>query len=125
MAGIPTNVEDPYVLVEGGGYHTCALTDQNEPICWGARDSGQATPPPFIGFRRLTTGGSFSCGIQPDTLMTCFGANREGQLDAPPGAYEQVSAGFNHACALTTGGEVVCWGDNSYNQSLPPADGIF
>ncbi len=34
--------------------------------------------------------------------------------------FTQVSVGGFHACALNTNGNVVCWGDNTYDQSTPP-----
>jgi alpha-tubulin suppressor-like RCC1 family protein len=33
-------------------------------------------------------------------------------LNAPTGQFSQVSAGFAHACAVSTEGAVVCWGCN-------------
>lgn len=30
--------------------------------------------------------------------------------------YTQVAAGYDHACALSAGGEVYCWGGNTYGQ---------
>ncbi len=37
-----------------------------------------------------------------------------------PVAYTQVSTGLLHSCAIY-GGSVVCWGDDYYGQSTPPA----
>ena len=68
----------------------------------------------------MSSGANYSCGIQPDTTLTCWGDNRSGQLDAPMGSFEQVSAGFQHVCALTTIGATKCWGENGANQALPP-----
>ena len=34
-------------------------------------------------------------------------------------AQAQLSAGHRHSCGIRAGGEVACWGDNSYSQSSP------
>jgi len=35
------------------------------------------------------------------------------------GSAEQIAAGGDHACALLTGGNVVCWGSNTDGQNGP------
>ncbi len=31
-----------------------------------------------------------------------------------------MSAGNNHACAITAAGRIVCWGADSYSKATPP-----
>jgi len=38
--------------------------------------------------------------------------------------YTAVAAGLLHTCAIHRDGYLMCWGDNSWNQSSPPA-GMF
>ena len=46
--------------------------------------------------------------------------SRLGESDAKPHG-EVISAGEDHTCWVSTGGSVVCWGDDSSGQSTPPA----
>ncbi len=41
------------------------------------------------------------------------------------GAFTALSAGLNHACAISTTGGLACWGDDTYGQSTPPSVGLF
>lgn len=42
----------------------------------------------------------------------------------PPREFLSVSAGPGHTCAVKTGGDIVCWGPNKYDQATP-AEGEF
>jgi hypothetical protein len=52
--------------------------------------------------------------------ILCSGIDDKGQTQPPDGTYAQVSAGRFHACAITTAGEMRCWGGNELGQSTPP-----
>jgi alpha-tubulin suppressor-like RCC1 family protein len=77
------------------GRHFCAL--QNGSVrCWGQNESGQ------LGVAFDVTAGNPVLAVAPEGL--------------PSGTVQQVSAGDLHSCALLSGGEVFCWGDNTSAQ---------
>jgi alpha-tubulin suppressor-like RCC1 family protein len=86
--------------IASGGLHNCALNNANQAYCWGYNDQGQ------LGNGTTTT-------IFPDTALT-----------APPWvlpvsgglAFDSITAGYRHTCALTSAGAAYCWGDNSWGQ---------
>jgi alpha-tubulin suppressor-like RCC1 family protein len=79
----------------------------------------------------LAAGKDFSCAVDAGAGLLCWGDDSVGQLGdagaaagAPlsptpvPGVteVEAISASWQHACALTTGGQVACWGANNQGQ---------
>src|SRR5689334_12194623 len=109
------------MATELGAASTCGIATDSRMWCWGSRP-GEARPVPGkpIGDQRVsgvTMGDSFNCAIAAGTVM-CWGANGVGQLGdgtktshATPVpinsslSYATVSAGPDHACALTTAGD--------------------
>jgi alpha-tubulin suppressor-like RCC1 family protein len=54
--------------------------------------------------------------------LVCWGANSENQAPSlVTGPFTQVSAGYDHTCALRSDGTLECWGNNNYGKSIPPA----
>ena len=127
-----------YIRIAAGYASTCAIGKfDRRAYCWGANDRGQMgdgttseermTPTPVAGTRTwhdLAVGGSFACGITTGDVAFCWGGDDVGQLgDGPvlsqrvrPTAvagnhrFSQITAGFSHACAVTTDRKAYCWG---------------
>src|SRR3990172_4910822 len=81
-----------------GHHHTCALTNAGGVKCWGenAGQLGDGTTT-----QRTTPVDVCATGATPP----CTSAN--GNLLSGAAA---ITAGFDHTCALATGGGVKCWG---------------
>lgn len=130
-----------------GSAVSCVRTAGDEAHCWGAwlgTDFGtrptptpiQASPggEPLTGVQALALGGSHGCALVSGGEAHCWGDNNQGQLGNPmaaritpspvvvsPGGppltgVEALSLGTAHSCARVGGGEVRCWGNNSYGQ---------
>jgi alpha-tubulin suppressor-like RCC1 family protein len=150
-AGPPRDVPAPvagglsFAAVRGGDNHTCALTTDAEPRCWGWDTDGQrgdgqvgqrdtvAAPAPVVGghaFASLVAGGSFTCALTSEGAAWCWGDNGNGQLGiGSTGAgvgeptpvdtdlrFDRLTAGSLHVCGLTPAGEAWCWGRNEEGQ---------
>lgn len=91
--------------ISAGGWHTCALKDAGEVVCWGTNV------------------------YQPDCGEGPCNAERSNVPVAVTGLASGVVAiasGHRHTCTLTGGGEVQCWGaalaNGSTNESNVPID---
>lgn len=80
--------------VAAGYFHTCARTVAGGVKCWGSNSFGRL-------------GDGLVCGTTCLAPVDVFGLTS---------GVSAIAAGSNHTCALTTGGAVKCWGDNSYGQ---------
>jgi alpha-tubulin suppressor-like RCC1 family protein len=81
---------------------------------------------------KVASGRDFSCALMSDATVRCWGSNSAGALGngaGGPGAVsgtpvtvvgltgvQSLSAGSNHACAITAGGKLYCWGANDAGQ---------
>ena len=93
VSGLSTGVS----TIAAGSDFTCAVTTTGGTECWGNGASGQlgnATSP---------------SSTTPTTFLDATGST-------PLGGVVTISAGFEDACALTSGGNVFCWGANANGQ---------
>lgn len=86
-----------FVQIDAGTGHTCAVAEDGSAWCWGwnggVLGTGSETGPescPEVG----------ACSTVP---VQVTGGH----------AFEQITAGYNHTCAVTTSGGAWCWGWNS------------
>jgi alpha-tubulin suppressor-like RCC1 family protein len=81
-----------------GHGHTCALTTDSGMKCWGDNDFGQ-----------LGDGSTTDWRLCPvDVLEESGGAALSDIID--------MAVGSRHTCALTSSGNVKCWGEKGYGQ---------
>ena len=123
---VPTTPTSPatngsiFVQVANGENHTCGLLGNGRVLCWGTNDQGQLDAPDDLRFRQITSGWRFSCGILTNGTMTCWGRDSHKQADPPDGQFQDVDAGWDHACALS-GTSAICWGRNANERATPPS----
>jgi alpha-tubulin suppressor-like RCC1 family protein len=105
------------------GEFGCALLEERKVKCWGTGriandgklvEGGRPTTVSGVdNVDELVASGAVACA-RSATNVTCWGAD-EATLGSPPkGAFKQIAAGFNHACALDASGGVACWGQGEW-----------
>ncbi len=132
--------------ISAGYEHTCAVTQGGGVKCWGSNFYGQlgngtgnnrTTPTDVVGLSSsvafVSAGYFHTCAVTTGGGAKCWGRNDYGQLGIGTSwAYDYritpmdvvglssgvaaITAGSYHTCALTTGGGVKCWGNNSSGQ---------
>ncbi len=131
--------------VIAGDRHSCALTIDDELYCWGEGSEGrlgigqmtmQNTLQKVGDYVSYSVGFSHSCALTAGGEAHCWGANGNAQLglstaggpDPNPQvvqtAYDltTIVTGATHTCAISLGGETLCWGGNGSGQV---GDGTF
>ena len=80
-----------------GNYHSCALTSSGNVKCWGRGDYGQ------LGDN------AFANKNHPVVVL-------DRKSRGPLSGIVQISSGSHHSCALTSSGNVKCWGRGEFGQ---------
>lgn len=139
-SGTPLN---GVLRVSAGYSHACALLSDTTVACWGSNGGGQlgdnttldsSTPvqvPGLTGVTQISTGRFHTCALLTTGRVKCWGLGIYGQLgraigDATPSGSPsyvadligiiQISAGWNHTCAVRLDNTAWCWGQNSNGQ---------
>ena len=89
--------------VSAGDFHTCVVTQDGTPACWGSGTQGEL--------------GNDATSDSPVPVEV----DRTGALSGA--GVRSISAGHQFTCAATTEGTASCWGSNSRGQLGNPAGG--
>lgn len=128
--------------VSAGHNATCGLSTEDRIYCWGSSYNGLLgtgtaagtwkNPPAEIAggrrYRHVSTGYQHNCAVTNSSQTFCWGRNDSGQLGdnstarvrlkpvlvSGGSSYRQVSAGYDHTCAVTTTNRAYCWGYGGY-----------
>ena len=92
LSAIPTSFTLRHL--ELGGQHSCATSTAGAVWCWGYAN-------------KLQLGNTANSTTDQSTPV---------QTDSLGSTAASVSAGTDYSCALTTGGTVMCWGNNANGQ---------
>ncbi|MBT3219155.1 MAG: hypothetical protein HN348_08695, partial [Proteobacteria bacterium] len=117
-----------------GNNHACALHQNGDVSCWGNNFSGQSDPtnpgyqkdllvPKKVegvsGATQLACGYDLSCVLVGDQVK-CWGDGFRDKVGDLPDSTGTVSLWRNfseHSCIVKTGGELWCWGKNTFGQA--------
>jgi alpha-tubulin suppressor-like RCC1 family protein len=109
VEGLPTELDVVVSSLSVGLGHSCIVTRDRtlyDVRCWGDDSLGQVARMPSPGTVRTPT----------TVLQGTLGGVGIDVPDGWTGIAESVCAGRAHSCALSSGGQVGCWGDNSLFQ---------
>lgn len=134
-----TSLQIGAIAVAAGSSFTCALTQAGGVQCWGYNARGQLgdgtavgrpTAADVVGLQsgvtELAVAFWQACARLANSEIRCWGNGDAGQLgngvppnraiatavENLPGAAAAIAPGEHHACALTDGGAITCWGIN-------------
>ncbi len=146
-ATLPVVGIDDARAIAAGIRFSCAVRSDGSVWCWGedpAFDPSTTMPrqvPGISDAKDVVAGGAFACALRANGQIACWGVGSVGQLGN--GSFEsnsgvpdpqavigiddarQISAGWNHACAVRADRSLWCWGGNGDGVRLygPLGDG--
>lgn len=144
ISATPTDGGTTWSSVAGGGNHACGIRNNGTAACWGRGDLGmlgsgvvESSNAPidvsggYNDWTQLDAGSAFTMGLRSGAADTiyCWGDSTIckqapfGIKLLPTGLtvsgvtnWTHITAGSDHACALTSDARLFCWGYNGFGQ---------
>jgi hypothetical protein len=88
----------------------CGIRPDGRIACWGNNLISSSVPDGVFSQLSVPVQDDHVCALRQDSTVACWGANDYGESSAPAGNFNQVSAGREFSCGLTSKGALVCWG---------------
>ena len=90
-----------FQALTGGSYHTCAIVGGGDVKCWGYNATGQ------LGLGDTDNRGDDTAEMGDDLPTVDLGTGRTATA---------IIGGYDNTCAILDGGDVKCWGSNTFAQ---------
>jgi hypothetical protein len=104
--------EDPLCDFAVAGNFGCAVTNEGDGLCWGARQTPEGS------FSAVAAYVGSVCFIRADDAkLECRGTLAR---NPPADTFQQLSVSGEHACGVTTDDRIVCWGENEFGEAEVP-----
>ncbi len=105
-----SNLLTNIISISAGQNFTCALTNTGNVWCWGDDEYGQLGD----GTYGISAGGTLNTNVRLSPVNVCVGGPCTGNNLLSNIA--AITTGVFYACALTSSGNVKCWGANAQGE---------
>ena len=109
----------PWLDLAAGREFTCGVDEKGAVLCWGDHSG---TPRTGV-FEAVHAYGRNACAAGVGGELACWSSSAAFPgLTPPTDAFDDWDVGGAHGCGIRSAdGTLVCWGNDSYGQSSPPA----
>ena len=94
---------------QGSAPHRCVTDQSGELWCGGLNDSGQIPGSTNIG-------AGVTVDLTPTSVNGAFQTLKQAFAEAPDASTPTIAVGAHHTCAITSGGLLYCFGDDTFGQ---------
>ena len=122
---VPVAYPGPYVSLTVSDDSTCAAGTDGFLFCWGGGGPKSPMKVPVTGVGPIVesviinAGNQYECVLDRNGAISCNGAAPNYEVFTKvvsTSHYQHLAMGSGFTCAVTTGGDIDCWGMNSLGQ---------
>ena len=99
-----------FVEISVSATHGCAITSDDQLVCWGSNENGQLNLPDEE-YTSVVTARGYTCAIAGDGQLHCSGLLTLANEGEHP--WVSVNASVEFACAVDSEGNGACWPKDS------------